>query len=151
MIFIQGILFDLPFPYSAGMEINELEAETLNRVYRKAIYDNLRLKILDLEDDMIAIKELVEDFTSTFELNPKKNGMDWDHPIVIKARSLAETHIIQELRKKGIDGKPKPEILLPHIDRIWKEFIPIAKEELNKSSSFAEDFISNFIGDLLDE
>lgn len=116
---IAGETFTVSQPYAAGHVLTEVEAKVLNQVRAENIGNNLRETIkeaLELREkgdtskyDALAQTVAAYDAEYTFSMGGGGGGATRLDPVEREAKSLAESYVREDLRKKGRKWNQVPE------------------------------------------
>lgn len=123
---IAGEAFTISTPYSAGHVLTEVEAKVLNQVRAENIGNNMREVVkeaLELKEKGDSTKydqlaSVIASYDSEYTFSMGGGGTSRLDPVEREAKSLAESYVREDLKKKGRKWAQVPEGLT---EEAWVE------------------------------
>lgn len=133
-VVIQGQLFTINAPYTAGHVLNENEAAALNQLRAENIRNNFATRMKKAEEDKQPPlgQDKLNEYDATYQFGIRAAGKLPQDPVEKEAYKLAEVAVIAALKARGTKLKELPEGKLDELVTQTLEKRPHFREQAKK-------------------
>lgn len=107
-IMIQGKVFTVTPPYTAGHVIQENEAYALNQTWKENLRNNFAKTVADGDENGVSqedLQEKLDAYAQTYAFGVRTGGGRTTDPVEQEARRLAKAWVLARLKRQGKDGQ----------------------------------------------